>query len=180
MSITKRYFTSLLSIRSYAWLMSWILISSMSDTMPCSAQKSSISCVSAMPPISEPARRRRLKIRLNTFGDGWSCSGAPTSVIVPSRLSRFRNGFRSCCAATVLTIRSKLLACAFICASSFEITTSCAPSRLPSSIFDGEVVNSTTCAPIARASFTPMWPRPPRPTMPTFLPGPAPHWRSGE
>ena len=27
-------------------------------------------CVSAIPPISEPARRRRLKIRLNTCGDG--------------------------------------------------------------------------------------------------------------
>src|ERR1051325_4021578 len=42
-----------------------MLIFSMSQVMPRSAQKSSISWVSAMPPISEPARRCRQRIRLN-------------------------------------------------------------------------------------------------------------------
>ena len=64
----------------------------MSETMPCSAQKSSISCVSAMPPISEPAMLRRLKIRPNGCGDGCGFSGAPTSVSVPSRLSSREEG----------------------------------------------------------------------------------------
>ena len=35
-------------------------------------------------------------------------------------------------------------------------------------------------APSACANFTPMWPSPPRPTMPTFLPGRRFQWRSGE
>ena len=46
--------------------------------------------------------------------------------------------------------------------------------------FFGEVVKSTTCAPKALANLTPMWPRPPRPMMPTFMPGPTFQWRSGE
>jgi len=36
-------------------------IISMSEAMPCLAQKSSISCVSAIPPISDPASERRWK-----------------------------------------------------------------------------------------------------------------------
>ena len=62
----------------------------MSETMPCSAQKSSISWVSAMPPMSEPAMLRRLKIRLKTLGDGCGVAGAPTRRSVPSRFSRLR------------------------------------------------------------------------------------------
>ena len=61
----------------------------MSEVMPCSAQKSSISWVSRMPPMSEPASRRRPKIRLNT-ATGSGVSGAPTRVMVPSRFSRPR------------------------------------------------------------------------------------------
>src|ERR1700724_2224537 len=40
-------------------------ISSISDVIPCSPQKSSISCVSRMPPMAEPERRRRLIRKLN-------------------------------------------------------------------------------------------------------------------
>src|ERR1700761_3880378 len=69
-SITNRYLTSLFSIRSYASLIPCIGITSISEVIPCSPQKSNISCVSAIPPISDPASRRRLKIRLNTCGDG--------------------------------------------------------------------------------------------------------------
>src|SRR5690606_38134585 len=42
-SITNRYFTSALMMRSYAWLMFCMVIISMSDTILCSPQKSSIS-----------------------------------------------------------------------------------------------------------------------------------------
>ena len=38
----------------------------------------------------------------------------------------------------------------------------------------GEWLISVTSAPMAAAIFTPMWPRPPRPTMPTRTPGPGP------
>ena len=44
--------------------MSWILIISISEVIPCSAQKSSISWVSRMPPITEPASRRRPKMQI--------------------------------------------------------------------------------------------------------------------
>jgi len=47
------------------------------------------------------------------------------------------------------------------------MTTSSAPSRKASLILSGVWVKTTTCAPIALASFTPMWPSPPSPTMPT-------------
>jgi hypothetical protein len=62
----------------------------------------------------------------------------------------------------------------------FEITTSSAPRRSASSTLFGEVVKTTVCAPSAFANLTPMWPRPPRPTMPTFLPVVTPQWWSGE
>ena len=39
----------------------------MSAVMPCRPQKSSNSCVSAMPPISEPAKLLRRQITLKTF-----------------------------------------------------------------------------------------------------------------
>ena len=44
----------------------------------------------------------------------------------------------------------------------------------------GDVVNTTTCAPNARANFTPMCPRPPSPTTPTFFPLVTFQWRIGE
>src|SRR5260370_5844633 len=77
-------------------------------------------------------------------------------------------------------MKSKLRACFCISFASFEITTSSAPSRRASSTLFGEVVNCTTCAPNAWANLTPMWPRPPSPTIPTFCPGPTFQWRSGE
>lgn len=40
-----------------------------------------------MPPIIEPARLRRFMIKANTSGASCGVAGAPTSVIVPSRLS---------------------------------------------------------------------------------------------
>jgi hypothetical protein len=108
--------------------MSRAAIISMSATMPCSAQKSSISWVSAMPPISEPAIDLRPKIRPITLGAGMRLAGAPTRQRVPSRLSRPVNASRSCGAATVSRMKSKLPACACICPASREFTTSSAPS----------------------------------------------------
>ncbi len=63
-------------------------MTSTSAAMPCSAQKFSISWVSRMPPISEPAKRRRPIISgPDASGEG---SGKPTNTIVPSRCSRPR------------------------------------------------------------------------------------------
>ena len=90
------------------------------------------------------------------------------------------NASRSCGAATVLRMKSKLPTCCAIWSASFDTTTSSAPSRLASAALLGDVVKSTVCAPMACDSFTPMCPSPPRPTMPTFLPGPAFQCRSGE
>lgn len=63
----------------------------MSEAMPCAPQKSSISCVSAMPPISEPAKLRRFQMTLKVdTGSGFS--GAPTCTSVPSRLTQAEIG----------------------------------------------------------------------------------------
>ena len=64
-------------------------ISSVSGAMPCSAQKSSISCVSAMPPMVDPANERRLLNRVNT-ATGSGSGGAPTLTRVPLRRSSRR------------------------------------------------------------------------------------------
>ena len=65
MSMEKRYFTSDLSSRSYASLTFWIGITSTSAVMLFAPQKSSISCVSGMPPMLEPEKLRRPTIRPN-------------------------------------------------------------------------------------------------------------------
>src|ERR1035438_10404036 len=74
----------------------------------------------------------------------------------------------SCPAETASRMKSKLPACFFISSVLRETTTSSVPRRSASSFLPGEVVKSTMWAPKARANFTPMWPRPPRPTTPTF------------
>src|SRR6185312_11891997 len=143
----------------------------MSLTIPLSAQKSSISCVSARPPISAPASDRRPMISGNP-ATASGRSGTPTSTIAPSEFSMFRYGFTSSAAETVLTIKSKPFACA-IAAASLEITVASAPRRFASLTLPWLRVNSATSAPIACASFTAMCPNPPSPITPTFLPGPA-------
>jgi hypothetical protein len=69
----------------------WIGITSTSEVMPCTPQKSSISCVSASPPINEPASLRR-PISSANADTASGFSGAPTSVKVPSLVSRLRAG----------------------------------------------------------------------------------------
>ncbi|MNS74877.1 hypothetical protein D3C72_1083640 [compost metagenome] len=63
---------------------------------------------------------------------------------------------------------------------SLVTTKSSAPSRNASSRLLGEWLSTVTFAPMALASFTPMWPRPPRPTTATLSPAFTPKWRSGE
>jgi H+-translocating NAD(P) transhydrogenase subunit beta len=60
------------------------------------------------------------------------------------------------------------------------VTTEEAPSFNPSSTLLGDVVNNTTSAPNPLASFTATWPKPPKPTTPTFWPGPTFQCRNGE
>ena len=69
-------------------------IISISEVMLCSPQKSSISCVSLIPPINEPASWRRRKIS-GKAATGAGSGGAPTSVKVPSPFQQFKYAFRS-------------------------------------------------------------------------------------
>ena len=52
--------------------------------------------------------------------------------------------------------------------------------RRASAALPGEVVKGRDFGAERAANFTPMWPRPPRPTTPTFWPVPTSQWRSGE
>jgi hypothetical protein len=72
--MTKRYLTSLFEMHPVIGLvdLSWIGIISISETMPRSAQKSSISWVSAMPPISEPAIDRRPSFKISSHCRRWA------------------------------------------------------------------------------------------------------------
>ena len=79
MSRTKRYFTSDFNVRSNAVLIESAVagIFSISDVMLCLPQKSSISCVSFMPPIRLPVTTGRLKSRaMALISSGFG--GAPT------------------------------------------------------------------------------------------------------
>src|SRR3546814_9535727 len=60
----------------------------------------------------------------------------------------------ACGAETVLTIRSKLLRCSAIRASSLERMTSSAPSLRASPALPSDLVNAATCAPSAWASLS--------------------------
>ncbi|CAM5191958.1 hypothetical protein CDEN61S_01806 [Castellaniella denitrificans] len=76
--------------------------------------------------VIEPARLRRFMSRLNTAGEGCGEAGAPTSVIVPSRLSSAKIASRSCGAATVFGMKSRRLADAAISSALRDTMTSCA------------------------------------------------------
>ena len=57
---------------------------------------------------------------------------------------------------------------------------SAAPRRSASRRLDGDRSNTVVSAPNARAICAPRWPSPPKPMIPTRLPGPAPQRSSGE
>ena len=146
----------------------------MSEVMPCSAQKSSISWVSAMPPISEPAMAAALEdqVERRRARDA-DAAGTPTSTMRAVALQQRVKASRSCGAATVLRIRSKLPACCLHLVAVLRHHHFVGAQRLGV----GDLVGrggegDDLCAPSAWASFTPIWPSPPMPTMPTFLPGP--------
>lgn len=70
-----------------------------SEVMLCSPQKSSISCVSLMPPIRLPATLLRPKISA-LVGSCSGCGGTPTVISLPSSFSRFcREGQTILCQA---------------------------------------------------------------------------------
>ena len=73
-------------------------------------------------------------------------------------------------AETVLMIRSRLPAAAFKLFGSVETTKLSAPISLAAASLLGEVEMAVTVLPMALASWTPIWPRPPMPTTPTLLP----------
>ena len=81
-------------------------IVSITDAMPWSAQKSSISCVSRMPPMFDPASERRAPVSENTR-NCCGFSGSPTKTSAPSRRRVDRYRSTSMSAPTVLMMRSK-------------------------------------------------------------------------
>ena len=90
------------------------------------------------------------------------------------------NGSTLCFSGMVERMKSKLSSSSLYASLSPSITTRLAPSALPGSTLSLSVVNTVTSAPIAIASFTAMWPSPPRPTMPTLSPALTPQCLSGE
>lgn len=89
MSIEKRYFTPDLSRRSQASVTFWIGMTSTSAVMLCLPQKSSISWVSRIPPMSKPERlcRPNKRAKADTAS---GLSRAVTRERLPSRRSRLR------------------------------------------------------------------------------------------
>ena len=79
--MTKRYRTSERGTLSQASLMAVAWMSSVSGSMPWSAQKSSISWVSARPPVDDPAKERRFP---NGEHGHWQCRARPASVATTS------------------------------------------------------------------------------------------------
>ena len=127
----------------------------------------------------EPAIRRRCMFSEKMFISN-GLSGSPTYAIVPSVASKLITGSSLIGAETVFTMRSNVIARSFIASRSLSSRKSCAPRRFASASLLGECEMRVTSAPIATACFTPMWPSPPRPMIPTRLPGPASHSRRGE
>ncbi|MOA17808.1 hypothetical protein D3C78_1380770 [compost metagenome] len=84
-----------------------------------------------------------------------------------------------CRVGMVSRMKSKRLSADCMACWSVDSSTWCAPRARASSALLGEVVITVTSAPSAAASFTPMWPRPPRPTTATFEPWPTPKRRIG-
>ena len=73
-------------------------------------------------------------------------------------------------AATVLRMRSRLPPAAAMLSSLVLTTKLSAPISLAAASLLGEVEMAVTLLPMALASWTPNWPRPPIPTIPTLLP----------
>mmetsp|Transcript_19487 Transcript_19487/g.66837 ORF Transcript_19487/g.66837 Transcript_19487/m.66837 type:complete len:210 (-) Transcript_19487:547-1176(-) len=138
----------------------------------CSAQNSSISCVTLAPPMSEPSMRVPEKIMGNAatlYGVGTP----PSIVMMPVwALSVEMMALMSWTWATVLTMWSKVRKSLPISSASVYATIS-APSAAASAFLERDREKTVTLAPMATASLTAIMPRPPRPTTPTvwsFLP----------
>ena len=105
MSITKRYFTSLFN-DPLVGLVDLLHRDELDVRHEwCSAQKSSISWVSLIPPMSEPASERPLVSNEKTFNDSGS-TGAPTLTMTPSAASSDKYRSRSISALTVFRTTS--------------------------------------------------------------------------
>lgn len=100
--------------------------------------------------------------------------------MVASFLRAVRYGVKSCLAEAVSMMRSRVSACAAKFPGLVLSTKSWAPSFLASRFLPGDVLNTVTRAPIARVSFTAMWPSPPSPTTPTRCLFPILYRLSGE
>ena len=141
----------------------------MSEVMLCLPQKSSISCVSLMPPMSEPreilpAKDQAADVDGKRFG---------RNTDLRERAVAFQQGEIG---VDVVLRRHRVedemktvgLLFHFVFIFGIDDFIRAEPQGILTLFAD--VVKTTTCAPKAFASFTPMWPSPPRPTTPTFWP----------
>mmetsp|Transcript_31223 Transcript_31223/g.74123 ORF Transcript_31223/g.74123 Transcript_31223/m.74123 type:complete len:234 (+) Transcript_31223:105-806(+) len=180
MSITYRSEAAALEERAcIALLISRGWISEMSAEMLFAPQKSSISCVSRIPPISDPEMVLR-PTTLNAWNERLS-EGSPTMHTVPPVLSFLAYDAISCCTERVSTIKWKPETAA-MAAGSLELT-KVAPSASIVARLVSDVENTNTSLPIAIEILVHMCPRPPKPITPTFASLPlalAPWYTSGE
>jgi hypothetical protein len=96
------------------------------------------------------------KIKPN-HATGSGFSGAPMGVRFPSLRKRWIDALKPWSAEAASGMKAKLRACFCLSSAWREITTTSAPRRSASSFLAGEVVNTTTRAPIAQAR---RWPPP--------------------
>ncbi|MOA35999.1 hypothetical protein D3C78_1574960 [compost metagenome] len=104
----------------------------------------------------------------------------PTITNVASTSSKAMYGDTSWRTGMVSMIRSKLERAAAIALASVDTSRLSAPSSRASASLSGVRLSTVTKAPSPAASFTAMWPRPPRPITATRLPGPTFQVRRGE
>lgn len=149
--------------------------------MLCVAHYSTQSRVALMLPMIEA-----VMVRLLNMQDNWLyCTGSdtpPTQCNTPLFFKHARYVCMSCCIDTVSMIKSHYILNLVVQAGSDVTHTSFAPLAMHTLAFSLDRVNATTVWPMDRASFIPMVPNPPIPTIPMvfFLPSLHPWVMSGD
>ena len=134
--------------------------------MPCRAQNASMSAVVAGLPSGEP-ESDFCGIIIAIAGTATGASTAPTKCSRPFGASAPMYAGQFSGTFTVTRMKSSAPASFFTAASSFELTTWCAPSFFTSSALPADDENANTSHPHLFANCTARCPSPPMPTIPT-------------
>lgn len=145
-------------------------MTSISGRISLLAQKSSISCVSRIHPMRDPAKDLRPKMSEKAFTDRGS-AGAPTFTRDPPTERSERYASTSIFALTVLRIRSKYPARSLKVCGSLVAKNRSAQSLMPSSFLFKVWDRTVTSAPSACAILTATCHSPPIHTMATVFHG---------